>query len=851
MTLAEARKAQDPKAEREALTNLGHVFYLTGRFSKATENYEDSLAVSRRLGNVRGEAVAHRNLGAAGTAGGDYTKAEQHNQQALAGFTKTGDFQGAQMTLNNQGITASNQGRYSEAKENLDQAVQTGKKPTPALYTAQTNRGNLSSSGAEPREAIASHEQARYTARQLGDTVREAEALTNIGRVHADFGQSERALKAVQEAIDLLSKVGAPAYAARKLAGDIYLDTGRLDRAETYLKQAGYTSSLGRLYLLQSKFDLAKTCYEQLLGAAQKEQNTNELFTAYTGLGKVYEALKNYKEAEECYQKGLEITEEIRSALLLSERRNFYAARINGFSRCEPAKGLVTVSVRQHDPDKSIYPSETTRARQFADNLSQRAEGSYFGVPADILNKEREITDKLASLKNARNIVPQEADEQCFTEIANQIKQTESEHKAFVKSLCEKYGDYAVVKYPRPVKLEESSVGPSEYVLFLDMLDQGVAVRLIKGKKVVKALLTDWSLKDQEKDIQKFRDAFEKLELRRFSSDLAASLYDRLMADAVKPVPKGTPLTIIPDGMLALVPFEALVAGGKATWKRGKWGDYPAGLTYVGDLYPIAYYQSLTAMKLVRSLAKREKIGERMLVMADPVYDVADSRVKDAGPETRLAAKENDRYSHMKGSIEENSGGYFKFRRLKGTEELAANLVKLYGSGCDVYSGLGCTKKTLLNDVAHQFDRYNSVVFATHGFASNHIAGMMEPVLALTMVPRGTDGLLTMSEVAGLKINADVAALVACQTGVGVKLAGEGIMSMGRAFQAAGARSVIMSLWSVFEPSTIILMDEFFRQRKEGKGKLQALTAARAQVREAGYEHPFFWSAFVLVGESD
>jgi CHAT domain-containing protein len=148
-------------------------------------------------------------------------------------------------------------------------------------------------------------------------------------------------------------------------------------------------------------------------------------------------------------------------------------------------------------------------------------------------------------------------------------------------------------------------------------------------------------------------------------------------------------------------------------------------------------------------------------------------------------------------------------------------------------------------------DRYNFIVFATHGFAGNNIPGIMEPVLALTMVPPGTDGFLTMSEVAGLKMNADVAALTACQTGVGVKLAGEGIMSMGRAFQCAGAKTVAMSLWSVSEKSSVMLIQEFFKKLKSGKGKLEGWSDARLALRKAGFEHPFFWGAFVLVGEAN
>ncbi len=73
-------------------------------------------------------------------------------------------------------------------------------------------------------------------------------------------------------------------------------------------------------------------------------------------------------------------------------------------------------------------------------------------------------------------------------------------------------------------------------------------------------------------------------------------------------------------------------------------------------------------------------------------------------------------------------------------------------------------------------------------------------------------------------------------------------MSMGRVFQYAGARSVLMSLWSVAESSSVILWS-FFRHIKEGKNKLEALKVARDEIRKQSFKHPFFWASFVLVGE--
>jgi len=106
-----------------------------------------------------------------------------------------------------------------------------------------------------------------------------------------------------------------------------------------------------------------------------------------------------------------------------------------------------------------------------------------------------------------------------------------------------------------------------------------------------------------------------------------------------------------------------------------------------------------------------------------------------------------------------------------------------------------------------------------------------------------------MTEVMGFKMNADLVVLTACETGVGQKLAGEGVMSMGRAFQYAGAQSVLMSLWPVAEASSVQLVESLFKHIKRGNSVIQAVQSARKEIRDAGFDHPFFWAPFILVGE--
>ena len=848
--LESAKKNGNVREEKKALINLGNLYYLTGQSRRAAEHYQDALSINRKLRDRKGAAAALRNLAAAYTSWGNYDKAEEYNRESLATFAETGDVQGQRTVLNNLGLLEKNRGRYSKALEQFHKALEIDVAQDSLRILTLNNLGDLSRNWGDYPKALEYYQASLEVSEKMGDAEEEGKALINIGKVYEDLERYDEAVESSKKALGVFSTIGTATNWPKKILGDLYLDMGKVDQAEAYVKEAGYDSSLGRFYLFKSQPETAKRYYERLMLAGKVQGNVDDLFTAYTGLGKAFEALKEYKQAENYYSKGMDMTEEIRSTLLPSERRNFFGVRIEGFSRSEPAKGLVRVLLKQNKAEQSIYPGEVTRARSFADNLSQKVRGTNSSIPEEVLTRETELENKLASLKTARNMLPKTVDYERFQDLSAEIKPLELERSALVKMAWTNYPDYASAKFLRPVTLDTAAIKPDQYVVVLDLLGEGVGVRVIKGRQIIEGYFVQLNVTDLEQDVAKFRKPFEQVRLRDFSPELAQSLYQKLLQKPLKRIPVGKTVTIIPDGFLALLPFEALVVSGTAQWAQGRWGPYPQGLTYVGDLYHIAYYQSLTTMTLVRTFEKNNKVGGRLLVIADPVFEMVDARVQGAAPETRVARQEEDSYSRLMTAIEESGSG-FNLHRLSETGELARKLANLYGARSDVYTGLRASKEIFFKKIAPELDRYNAVVFATHGFAGNNIPGFMEPVLALAMVPPGTNGILTMSEVSRLKMTADIVALTACQTGIGMKLAGEGVMSMGRAFQLSGARSVIMSLWSVSEKSSIMMMEEFFKSRNEGNEKAKALSWARKAVRKAGFEHPFFWSAFVLAGEAE
>ena len=161
---------------------------------------------------------------------------------------------------------------------------------------------------------------------------------------------------------------------------------------------------------------------------------------------------------------------------------------------------------------------------------------------------------------------------------------------------------------------------------------------------------------------------------------------------------------------------------------------------------------------------------------------------------------------------------------------------------------------------------YRIVAFATHGLMADDIDGLNQPALALT-APKVAgidgDGLLTMEEILGLKLNADWVVLSACNTGAGSGAGAEAASGLGRAFFYAGARALLVTNWSVHSQSARELIADVFR-RQAADAKLTRAQALRQAmmglidgpgfVDDSGktlftYAHPLFWAPYSIIGD--
>ena len=132
--------------------------------------------------------------------------------------------------------------------------------------------------------------------------------------------------------------------------------------------------------------------------------------------------------------------------------------------------------------------------------------------------------------------------------------------------------------------------------------------------------------------------------------------------------------------------------------------------------------------------------------------------------------------------------------------------------------------------------------FSCHGYFNN--TDPLSSGIALQ------DGILTAREIFDLRLNSELVTLSACETGLNESKPGDELIGLTRSLIYAGAASVIVSLWSVYDPSTRELMVEFYRQLKSGKDKATALQQAQIKImQEDEYSHPYYWAPFILVGD--
>ena len=333
------------------------------------------------------------------------------------------------------------------------------------------------------------------------------------------------------------------------------------------------------------------------------------------------------------------------------------------------------------------------------------------------------------------------------------------------------------------------------------------------------------------------------------SFDIARAhrLYQVLLASLSQALSGKRHVMVVAPGPLSSLPFQVLVT------------EPPRpGLSYaeaLKDAHWLIREHALSVLPSVQSLSALHKLAAAGIAVK-PYFGIGDPELGGSGPAPQNArGKSKGKVSLA--ALYRNGGGAADLpllQTLAPLPETAGELrrvARMLGASEDsVVVGQAATKARLF---ATPLQDYRILHFATHGLVAGDLSGLQEPALVLTLPPqpaKAEDALLTASEVATLRLNADWAVLSACNTASGDKVGADALSGLARAFFFAGARALLVSHWAVdFEAAVSLTTRTFgFLAQAPQMRRAEAFQRAMLTLIAEG-RPPTYWAPFVIVGD--
>jgi CHAT domain-containing protein len=495
---------------------------------------------------------------------------------------------------------------------------------------------------------------------------------------------------------------------------------------------------------------------------------------------------------------------------------------------------------------------------------------------------QKQIGARLGLLNNLLGGPPATRDPTALDDLRKGIAKLRATHDNVRATLTQRFPEYSDLIDPKPPSIEEvkATLRPGEaYLSFYFGRDAGFVWAIPKDGSSGFAVIP-LSAAAIEKAIAKLRQALEPQvtmisDIPPFDVAGAYELYSKLLKPVEASWSNSKSLIVTTNGALGLLPLSLLPTAPTVVNNDTQplFADYRK-VNWLARTHAITLVPSAAALRTLRRLPLGSDRREAMIGFGDPLFNkeqaeeaAADGRIKvtaNAGETTtrgvwlkRRAAPRTDG---------ENSVGLKDLPRLPDTaEELKSIAIALHADPAKVLKlGKAANEQTVKSS---NLSNYKIIVFATHGLVPGELDGLHEPALALTApdvanVPG--DGLLTMSKILSLKLDADWVVLSACNTGVGSGAGAETASGLGRAFFYAGTRAIVVTNWSVHSQSARQLVSDLFaRQTADPSlGRSQALRQAmmalvdgKGYVDDTGktvftYAHPLFWAPYSIIGDS-
>ncbi len=831
-----------PDLAAKAVLSIGNVHEIFGDMSAALAAYERVLALSQQAGDRAQEAMALNSVGQIHVSLGQPLQALEELQRGLrlAGLTGRRNYEGQILAnlgtvyrnlgmphealehfaaareiaqelkgsswephvLNNLGILLFQLGALEEAREMLLQALPLGREPRHKARILVSLSWVAEGLG-ETREATERLAQALTLQKDSGDRVGAAEALRAHGLLSLDLGEPAKAEDMLQESLRLFEEVGHPGgtAAARRGLARVYAARGQVDNARaTYEEARKQAETLGDVGAE------ALTLAEQ----GRLEHEHGSLPVARERLEAALERLESFRS---------EVGgDQLRARHFATVRETYerYVDVLMQLHKANPGAGLDT---------RAFEVAEQSRARGLLEVLSRARIDTREGDPKE-LARELRLRQELNAKAELRLSLPDdEASRPRREALQKEIERLTAEHQV-AEALVTGGSSFASVNKPPIPVADIQAVLDEQTVLLEYMLAEPRSYLWAVGPASVKA----FELPGRKEIAQLARSVHELLRktgerdhavqrksLQRLSDQVLGPVSDAIA---------GRRLLIVADGALQYIPFAALPR------PSGSRGSGLAASFLVADHEIVALPSAAVLMEIRRAAAGRSPRPFSLAIVAEPVYDGTQA-------EPRRVMTEKARGSGLRplpwtGREAEAIAAVAKDRGLRNVEVAlgpAANRQLVTAGGLEAFR------------VLH---------FATHGILDSEHPQLSG--LALSQqdaAGRPVDGFLTLQDLYGLRLQADLVVLSGCDTGLGRELRGEGLVGLTQGFFHAGASQVVASLWPVRDRASAELMQRFYRSMLgDGLHPAAALRAAQIQMlEEHTWRDPYFWAAFVAQGD--
>jgi len=823
-------------------------------------------------------AKTYGNISTCYTGKGDFKRALEYNLKAMNIFNETKDFKNPfyPFLLNQAGIVFREKGEYQKSIEYITKANDLQTQISGLVnYNSANFLGQLGTTYqylGQHDKAIELHQKVLDITKKLfGDkNVLCAIPLVNIGNSYNELYEFETA-KQYFKLCEELHKNNYPENDIRNALiysnlATSYQGLGRYDSSLYFINKSlqlyrsqqssdkktitQILNNLGHVLILKGDISagidtLKEALSYQNLGADGNLLSTDQFFTSTQKIGYAYylnwlstAANNDLIQSNKYYNIAIDTFKAIRkSGYSLEAKYSFMQKYYGLFEGAISNNYLMGNTQKSQDFSQRMFEeSELTKSVILNENLNESSAIKYAGIADSLLQKEQDLRVNISWQEKQRQTLLDKGyteTDSTILHISSKIFDQKRNYEALKKRFEKEKPEYYRLKYDLSTVslqyLQRSLLQPKNQALLEYFVgDSNIYLFVIRPDTlIVQEVKRDFPLEDW---IEKFRQGLYgyytadkgKRDTTLFNStvrqytEYGQKLHQKLFAPVEKWLPKQ--VIIVPDGPLGYIPFDALLSSKPEDPLEFK--SYP----YLLNKYQFSYTYSATLLKEMRDKKHHQEPVKEFAAFA-PFYN---------GDTTLLA-------------------GMYQYDEL-----MRKDLQPLAYSGPEVAAASKLMRGEIVAGPAATEERFTSTAgdyrilhLATHGRADNRVGDYA--FLAFSELKDSIENeLLYVKDLYNLELNADLVVLSACETGIGKLQRGEGIISLARAFAYAGAKSIVTTLWEVNDKSTSELMRYFYRELKLGKDKDEALRLARQRYFDKAAPrglHPFFWAAFVPVGD--